>query len=111
EAKRVAQQLAAVAAMESARAAEAQKAAHEAQARADRIVATLLANVKAAGLLVREEMAVACCYANQDKFWVKDPDGVEWEVYHLNFDLDDEGRAGNDANVCCASAAGCDLTT
>jgi len=33
---------------------------------------------------------VDCCHANQDKFWVKDPDGVEWEVYHLNYDLEDE---------------------
>jgi hypothetical protein len=30
---------------------------------------------------------VNCCYANQTKFWVIDPDGVEWEVYHVNFDL------------------------
>jgi len=40
---------------------------------------------------VREEMGVNCCHANQDKFWVQDPDGVEWEVYHLNYDLEDEG--------------------
>lgn len=71
-------------------------------------VVALLANAKAAGLAVREEMAVSCCYANQDKFWVEDPDGVEWEVYHLNFDLDEEGRTANDASVCCASGAGCD---
>ena len=49
-----------------------------------------LARVKAAGLSVREEMGVNCCHANQDKFWVQDPDGVEWEVYHLNYDLEDE---------------------
>jgi len=48
-----------------------------------------LARVKAAGLAVREEMGVDCCHANQDKFWVEDPDGVEWEVYHLNYDLED----------------------
>jgi catechol 2,3-dioxygenase-like lactoylglutathione lyase family enzyme len=47
-----------------------------------------LGRVKAAGLAVTEEMGVNCCHANQDKFWVKDPDGVEWEVYHLNFDLE-----------------------
>jgi hypothetical protein len=35
-------------------------------------------------------MGVNCCHANQDKFWVQDPDGVEWEVYHLNYDLEDE---------------------
>jgi DNA-binding transcriptional ArsR family regulator len=33
-------------------------------------------------------MGVNCCHANQDKFWVKDPDGVEREVYHLNYDLE-----------------------
>ena len=47
-----------------------------------------LARIKAAGLAVTEEMGVNCCHANQDKFWVKDPDGVEWEVYHLNYDLE-----------------------
>ena len=49
-----------------------------------------LSRIKAAGLPVREEMGVNCCHANQDKFWVQDPDGVEWEVYHLNYDLEDE---------------------
>jgi catechol 2,3-dioxygenase-like lactoylglutathione lyase family enzyme len=53
-----------------------------------------LARVKGTGLAVTEEMGVNCCHANQDKFWVKDPDGVEWEVYHLNYDLEgDEPRA------------------
>jgi lactoylglutathione lyase len=41
-----------------------------------------LTRIKDAGLAVVEEMGVNCCHANQDKFWVKDPDGVEWEVYH-----------------------------
>jgi lactoylglutathione lyase len=58
------------------------------------IVMRELARVKAAGLPVREEMAVNCCHANQDKFWVQDPDGVEWEVYVLNHDLEDETTAG-----------------
>jgi SAM-dependent methyltransferase len=49
-----------------------------------------LARIKAAGLPVREEFGVECCHANQDKFWVEDPDGVEWEVYVLNHDLEDE---------------------
>jgi catechol 2,3-dioxygenase-like lactoylglutathione lyase family enzyme len=46
-----------------------------------------LARVRAAGLALREEMGVDCCYANQDKFWVSDPDGVEWEVYFLRRDV------------------------
>ena len=63
------------------------------------LVMDLLGRVKAAGIPVREEMGVNCCHANQDKFWVEDPDGVEWEVYHLNYDLEDEVVGG------CATAA------
>ena len=72
-----------------------------------------LARVKAAGLPVREEMGVNCCHANQNKFWGTDPDGVQWEVYHLNYDLegqDEIARAkgatlplANKGNACCAS--------
>jgi Glyoxalase/Bleomycin resistance protein/Dioxygenase superfamily len=35
----------------------------------------------AAGLLTRDEMQTDCCYATQDKTWVRDPDGNEWEVF------------------------------
>lgn len=34
-----------------------------------------------AGLITRDEMQTACCYALQDKTWVRDPDGNEWEVF------------------------------
>ncbi len=34
-----------------------------------------------AGLLTRDEMQTNCCYASQDKTWVRDPDGNEWEVF------------------------------
>jgi len=34
-----------------------------------------------AGLVTREEMQTSCCYAVQDKSWVRDPDGNEWEVF------------------------------
>ena len=53
------------------------------------IVVRELARVTAAGLAVREEFGVDCCHANQDEFWVRDPDGVEWEVYVLNRDLEE----------------------
>jgi lactoylglutathione lyase len=74
-----------------------------------------LARVKGAGLPVREEMNVNCCHANQDKFWVRDPDGVEWEVYHLNYDLegDDQEPASRPnalsvvASGACCAVSGC----
>src|SRR2546430_5746147 len=34
-----------------------------------------------AGLLTHDEMQTNCCYAVQDKAWVRDPDGNEWEVF------------------------------
>jgi catechol 2,3-dioxygenase-like lactoylglutathione lyase family enzyme len=34
-----------------------------------------------AGLVTRDEMQTDCCYATQDKAWVHDPDGNEWEVF------------------------------
>lgn len=33
------------------------------------------------GLTTRDEMGTSCCYAVQDKTWVRDPDGNEWEVF------------------------------
>ena len=66
-----------------------------------------LARVKASGLPVREEIGVDCCHANQDKFWVRDPDGVEWEVYHLNFDLEDGALATGSPGLPLAKASSC----
>jgi hypothetical protein len=49
------------------------------------------------GLEVRDEMEVTCCYALQNKSWVNDPDGNEWEVFMV---LEDNlGEAGD--GVCC----------
>ena len=61
---------------------------------------------------MREEIGVNCCHANQDKFWVRDPDGVEWEVYYLNYDLDNKpdrvsSRADRTAGLVLARTSGC----
>ena len=49
-----------------------------------------------AGLNPRDEMQASCCYALQDKSWVTDPDGNEWEVFTVLADI--EQQAGN---ACC----------
>ncbi len=36
---------------------------------------------KIAGLSIFEEHNKDCCYALQDKVWVRDPDGNSWEVF------------------------------
>jgi lactoylglutathione lyase len=70
------------------------------------IVVRELERVKAAGLPVREEFSVDCCHANQDKFWVQDPDGVEWEVYHLNYDLETDVTAPRAMGLTLAKGGG-----
>src|SRR5882724_3353466 len=55
----------------------------------------------AAGLLTRDEMQTNCCYALQDKTWVQDPDGNEWEVFVvLKDNLPEATNAGTQG--CCA---------
>jgi len=51
------------------------------------------------GLAPREEMQTSCCYALQDKAWVHDPDGNEWEVFVVLKDNLSEAKS-NDATCC-----------
>jgi len=53
------------------------------------------------GLLPREEMQTTCCYALQDKAWVHDPDGNEWEVFVVLQDNLSEEIQGAADKTCC----------
>jgi catechol 2,3-dioxygenase-like lactoylglutathione lyase family enzyme len=55
------------------------------------------------GLNTRDEMQTSCCYAVQDKTWVSDPDGNEWEVFVV---LEDNLPEASDVGVsaCCLTA-------
>ena len=64
----------------------------------DDVVATREKWVEA-GLVTRDEMQTNCCYALQDKAWVRDPDGNEWEVFVV---LEDNLAATAE---CCGVAA------
>lgn len=50
-------------------------------------VLAMMEKVKKEGLSIKEEMGTACCYAIQDKFWVADPDGYQWEIYYFHNDV------------------------
>ena len=41
---------------------------------------------QARGLATRVEDDVTCCYAVQDKVWITDPDGNQWEVFFVKAD-------------------------
>jgi catechol 2,3-dioxygenase-like lactoylglutathione lyase family enzyme len=61
------------------------------------------AKTLAKGLRVKEETGTNCCYALQDKFWVSDPDGVQWEVYYFHEDAEfnDPHYEIEAAEACC----------
>lgn len=73
------------------------------QVKSTEAVQEAIARFEAAGLETEVEDQVTCCYAVQDKVWVKDPDGNAWEVFVvLEGDTPEHGKAGE--GQCCAPA-------
>ncbi|MCC6573695.1 MAG: VOC family protein [Planctomycetes bacterium] len=62
--------------------------------------------VKNAGLELRLEEKVTCCYAVADKFWAADPDGNEWEFWVRHEDAETMHGEERGAGQCCAPAVG-----
>lgn len=60
---------------------------------------------EAAGLATFSEENTSCCYAIQDKVWVKDPDGNDWEVFVVKGDV---AALQSDRSGCCAGG-GCNV--
>lgn len=59
-----------------------------------------------AGLQLRIEEEVVCCYAKADKFWAQDPDGNEWEFWVRSEEADAmHGESAAAEGQCCAPAA------
>ncbi|HEY1358125.1 MAG TPA: ArsI/CadI family heavy metal resistance metalloenzyme [Thermoleophilaceae bacterium] len=65
----------------------------------------------AAGLTAFDEMDTTCCYARQDKIWVRDPDGTPWEVFATHEDTAAESEScgcdDNAAGECCGDSRQC----
>lgn len=53
------------------------------------------------GFFVRDEMNTTCCYAVQDKFWVTDPDGNEWEFFYTKADSEVNKK---EETTCCTTS-------
>jgi catechol 2,3-dioxygenase-like lactoylglutathione lyase family enzyme len=52
------------------------------------------------GLDVRRGEGVVCCHAEQDKIWLDDPNGLEWEIYTVTDETPD-GKSLIDIQTCC----------
>ncbi len=56
-------------------------------------VASEMVRVKQADVPLFQQEGTTCCYAKADKFWVKDEDGIPWEMYTLLEDVEAETAA------------------
>lgn len=74
-------------------------------------LAQVYGRLEAAGRPVLEEGATTCCYAQSEKSWIADPDGVVWEaflttgdstVYGAGPELEQLASANAAAGACCA---------
>jgi catechol 2,3-dioxygenase-like lactoylglutathione lyase family enzyme len=81
-------------------------------------VASEMVRVKQTETPLFQQSGATCCYAKADKFWVRDADGIPWEMYTLLEDVEAETAAdaelrtflgqesvqatANDADACCA---------
>lgn len=63
--------------------------------------------MKAAGWITEDRKTSVCCYANQDKYWISDPDGYRWELYRV---VDDADYKLDQETTCCGAEAGSKVT-
>ena len=59
--------------------------------------------LESAGYATEDELNTTCCYALQDKFWVRDPSNYRWEVYRWKADTETEHDAAH-TGACCFTA-------
>ena len=70
------------------------------QVKSSEAVEEAIQRFQSAGLKTEVEEQVTCCYAVQDKVWVKDPDGNAWEIFVvLEADTAEHGKAQE--GQCC----------
>jgi hypothetical protein len=71
-------------------------------------LAELKARAQSADLALFDEGAISCCYAQSEKHWITDPQGVAWEHFHTlaNIPVFSEPAARQEgASACCAPAS------
>jgi catechol 2,3-dioxygenase-like lactoylglutathione lyase family enzyme len=60
---------------------------------------------QSADMALIDEGQTSCCYAQSDKHWITDPQGIAWEHFHTlgNIPVFHENRAAQASSaVCCA---------
>ena len=76
------------------------------QVDSDADLSELRHQVAAAEIEASEQNNAACCYAESNKYWITDPQGIAWETFHTlanipTFGEDQKTAPGDSANACC----------
>jgi catechol-2,3-dioxygenase len=54
---------------------------------------------------VQDEMATTCCYAQSDKGWIHDPQGIAWEAFVTHGQATTYGNPAATQSACCTPQA------
>lgn len=75
------------------------------QVETEQELAKRLLSLQTKNIEILEEIGTNCCYATQDKFWVTDPDGYQWEVYffHQDSEFNDPKYSSNSKGESCCT--------
>ncbi len=68
------------------------------QAESEEELEELRGNISRTHGLAKEEGKTTCCYANSDKSWITDPQGVSWEAFYT---FGESEVYSNDEMACC----------
>jgi len=68
-------------------------------------LATVYARLQGAAAPVLEEGATTCCYAQSQKSWIADPDGVVWEAFLTTGESTQYGASADFARLAPDNAA------
>ncbi|MCE2680790.1 MAG: glyoxalase/bleomycin resistance/dioxygenase family protein [Burkholderiales bacterium] len=79
------------------------------QAESDEELNDMKTMAKAADMALINEGETSCCYAESDKYWLTDPQGIAWEQFHTlsNIPVFSEKQT-NTASACCAPKSSTD---
>ena len=80
------------------------------QAESDAELQTIRQRLEQAGIQGLAQEATTCCYAESDKYWVQDPQGIAWESFHTLNSAPVFGEQAEDVQqgACCTpKLSGC----
>jgi len=79
------------------------------QVDSDEELAALRSQVAQADIAALDQPEAACCYAQSNKYWTTDPQGIAWETFHSLASIPTYGEVrkegGEAATSCCAPPA------